>query len=805
MQRKNGEYAMKRKTNEHKPRIKWADATAKQRFKRIAGFFGIVAAAGVFALIVLAVYIHLITPKLSPTRFASLARTLYIYDANDQIIARLDGGEDRTLCDINTIDQNVKNAFIAAEDVRFYSHIGIDPRRMAGALLANIKSGGYAQGASTITQQLVKLTHLTTEKTLTRKLCEIDLALQVERRYEKDEILAMYLDTVYFGGGYYGIEAAAAGYFGCSASELNVTQAATLAAILKSPSAYAPHVDPEACRQRRDLILDIMAQEGMLDAAEAARCKAQQLNILDQNNEESDYNWYVDQALYEAAACLNISLDELYSGGYRIYTCLNTTLQAECETILSDESIYPRAPSGELAQGAAVVMQSDGGVSAIVGGRTYECALCFNRATDALRQPGSLIKPIAVYAPAVEEGGMFAASYVVDEPVDFDGYRPENYGGGYSGAMMLRDALAQSTNIPAVKILSELGANTGFAYAQRAGLTLDEQDQTLSLALGGLTQGVTPLSMCASYAALCAQGTYHEPYFVRTIVYDDGTTAYTHEDTGNYFVSTQTAFELAEMLRYTTQNGTAAELAAVDAPLAAKTGTVDYAGIGNRDIWAAAYNDAYAAVVWMGMDETNSQSYIPAGSTGGTNSARALAQIFMQLYPDGTTRWFSKPNGVVEIEIDRTSSNRAGAPLLATAHTPQDDRLSVFVKAQNVPQQSGTYWTPPQAPRDLSVSCDAQGVPVITFTMEQSEALYQILRSEAGGEEICVATLDGSYQQACYRDVSAPSGVRLSYRIQAVHAQSGEPGGISGAAQTIRPSSGNLYSTPRQDEQDEAS
>ena len=310
--------------------------------------------------------------------------------------------------------------------------------------------------------------------------------------------------------------------------------------------------------------------------------------------------------------------------------------------------------------------------------------------------------------------------------------------------------------------------------------------------------------MCASYAALCAQGTYHEPYFVRSIVYDDGTTAYTHENTGSYFVSAQTAFELSEILRYTAQSGTAAELASVSAPLAAKTGTVDYAGIGNRDIWAAAYNDAYTALVWMGMDETNVENYIPTGATGGTNSARALAQIFMRLYPDGTTSWFSKPDGVVEIEIDRTSSDQEGAPLLATAHTPQNDRLSVFVKAQNVPRQSGTYWTPPQAPQDLAVSCDAQGVPVITFTMEQSEALYQILRSEAGGTQTCVATLDGSYVQACYRDVSAPSGVRLSYRVQAVHAKSGEPGGISNAVQTIRPSSGQLYSIPRQSQTNDA-
>ena len=222
-------------------------------------------------------------PPLSPARFAALSQTLVVYDKDGVPAARFDDGQDRTLIDASILPQNVKYAFVAAEDVRFYSHRGIDIRRMFGALLQNVKSGSYAQGASTITQQLVKLTHLTSEKTITRKLFEIDLALQVEQRYSKDEILSMYLNTVYFGGGYYGIEAAAQGYFHCSAAELTTAQAAALAAVLSSPDAYAPHLHPDACAARRDLILDIMAQQDFIDAQEAVRAKNTPLSVAEQD------------------------------------------------------------------------------------------------------------------------------------------------------------------------------------------------------------------------------------------------------------------------------------------------------------------------------------------------------------------------------------------------------------------------------------------------------------------------------------------------------------------------------------------
>ena len=766
---------------------------------RLAKLGIVFAAAAAFFLLSFAVFclcVHMAAPPLSPARFAALSQTLVVYDKDGVPAACFDDGQDRTLIDASILPQNVKYAFVAAEDVRFYSHRGIDIRRMFGALLQNVKSGSYAQGASTITQQLVKLTHLTSEKTITRKLFEIDLALQVERRYSKDEILSMYLNTVYFGGGYYGIEAAAQGYFHCSAAELTTAQAAALAAVLSSPDAYAPHLHPDACAARRDLILDIMAQHDFIDAQEAVRAKNTPLSVAEQDG-RSGHGWLIDRALYESCEILGIDLCDLYGGGYRIFTTLDPELQAACEAIFSDESLYPRAPNGELAQCAAVVLDQNGGVCAIVGGRNYESALCFNRATDARRQSGSVIKPICVYAPAIEENGAFAMDVVVDEPTDFGSYEPHNYGGTYSGKILLCDALAQSVNIPAVKLLSELGPQTGLAYAKRAGLPLTQQDQSLALALGGLTQGVTPLEMAGAYGALCAKGTHHEPHFVARIETADGETLYEVSPKTQFFVSEQSAYTLSEMLRYTVQTGTAAALQNAGVPLAAKTGTVDYEGLGNRDIWAAAYNDRYCAIVWMGMDETNAESYLPASATGGRNSTEALCRIFRALYPDGGDDWFAVPDGMEEVSFERAGTLNAGTPVLSGSYTPKDDRMTLFVTPENAAANKSRYWRPADPPQDLTVQLDTQNVPTVTFSMGDNRCYFELWRKSANGRETQLATFDGAEPGTVFRDVLAPVGTALSYRVRAVHKQSGVGGAFGESVRAIRPLQSLIFTLPR--------
>ena len=436
---------------------------------------------GVCALVALALFCLSVwvwqvaqSVELDVGRITNAGQTLHLYDGSGEQIASLHGAEDRTAVSLEEIPQHVRNAFLAVEDVRFYSHSGIDIKRIFGALLADLRSGSLEQGASTITQQLIKLSHLTSEKTLERKVQEAILALELEAQYSKDEILEMYLNYVYFGGGAYGIESAAWRYFGIHASELTVAQGALLAGIVKSPSNYAPHLDPEASVKRRDLVLSLMAENGFLTEEEAQEAMAEPLVLNEQADTGYDHGYYVDAALDEACELLGLDREGLYSGGYRVYTYLDTELQELCEALFEDPSLFPEdAADGEPVQAALTVIDPESfGVTALLGGRSYDVQRGFNRATDMRRQPGSTIKPVLVYAPAIDRFGYTAASVMLDEPTDFGGYQPQNYGNKYYGLVTLREAMLRSLNVPAVKLLSNIGVRTGKTFAERLAFPL---------------------------------------------------------------------------------------------------------------------------------------------------------------------------------------------------------------------------------------------------------------------------------------------------------------------------------------------
>ncbi|NLB61047.1 MAG: penicillin-binding protein, partial [Clostridiales bacterium] len=303
-------------------------------------------------------------------------RSLIVYDKDGFEVSVLKMSENRIYVSIDTIPETVRNAFIAAEDVRFYKHSGFDVKRIIGAAIADLKSGSLDQGASTISQQLIKLSHLSSEKTFKRKIEEAILAYQMERQFEKDEILEMYLNYCYFGGGFYGIEAASRGYFGISASKISVSQAAMLAGILKSPSRYAPHINLEASTSRRNLILRLMTDYGFLDSTQyetALNEKAviTKTDFLDQRG------YFIDSALQEACEHLGITLDELLSGGYYVYTSLDSDVQNKCEEIFADNSLFI---DDEIQAAIAVVSPKTGMVSAMVGGRNTNVAMAYNRA-----------------------------------------------------------------------------------------------------------------------------------------------------------------------------------------------------------------------------------------------------------------------------------------------------------------------------------------------------------------------------------------------------------------------------------------
>lgn len=699
-----------------------------------------------------------------PANILGAQQSLILYDGENGEILRLHDKEDRVSIPLSDVPDLVQKAFISAEDARFYEHPGVDVIRIVGAAWADIKAGGYVQGASTISQQLIKLSHLTADKTISRKLEEAVLACQMETRYSKDEILEMYLNYVYFGGGYYGIEAAALGYFGVHAKDLSVAQGAMLAGILKSPSNYAPHLDFEASLARRDTVLSLMAEYGYLDDQGLADAKGETMVILhDGTASEEGRNYYVDAALQDAMEILQIDSETLLSGGYRIYTAMDSAIQNQCEAIFQQDDLFP----GD-AQGAIVVQEAGTGlIRAMVGGRgAYDTAMAFNRATDIRRQPGSVIKPVIAYAPALEGYGYTAATMLLDEPTTFAEYSPRNFGNKYYGWVTLREAVTRSLNVPAVKVLSDIGVSAGKAFAQSCGIPFDPQDTSLTLALGGFTYGVSPLQIAGAYAAFASQGIYNTPTCIQRITDSTGKELYVYEPENRRVMSEQNAYILTSMLQSAIQEGTGHRLKDLDIPLAGKTGTVGE-GEGNRDAWMACYSADYAAAVWIGYD-TSQDGALPQDATGGKYPALILEQLFQGLYQDRAPKEFSMPSGVNAYKLDKRTLEMFHEPVLATALTPSSAiQTEVFVEGTQPTAQS-SYWVVPSPPGEFRVYLGGDGKPQIAFTGRESFAQYQLYRQNGTESPQLIKTWDGK-GAVTYGDDSALPGCTYTYYILPVH------------------------------------
>ena len=699
-----------------------------------------------------------------PANILGAQQSLILYDGENGEILRLHDKEDRVSIPLSDVPDLVQKAFISAEDARFYEHPGVDVIRIVGAAWADIKAGGYVQGASTISQQLIKLSHLTADKTISRKLEEAVLACQMETRYSKDEILEMYLNYVYFGGGYYGIEAAALGYFGVHAKDLSVAQGAMLAGILKSPSNYAPHLDFEASLARRDTVLSLMAEYGYLDDQGLADAKGETMVILhDGTASEEGRNYYVDAALQDAMEILQIDSETLLSGGYRIYTAMDSAIQNQCEAIFQQDDLFP----GD-AQGAIVLQEAGTGlIRAMVGGRgAYDTAMAFNRATDIRRQPGSVIKPVIAYAPALEGYGYTAATMLLDEPTTFAEYSPRNFGNKYYGWVTLREAVTRSLNVPAVKVLSDIGVSAGKAFAQSCGIPFDPQDTSLTLALGGFTYGVSPLQIAGAYAAFASQGIYNTPTCIQRITDSAGKELYVYEPENRRVMSEQNAYILTSMLQSAIQEGTGHRLKDLDIPLAGKTGTVGE-GEGNRDAWMACYSADYAAAVWIGYD-TSQDGALPQDATGGKYPALILEQLFQGLYQDRAPKEFSMPSGVNAYKLDKRTLEMFHEPVLATALTPSSAiQTEVFVEGTQPTAQS-SYWVVPSPPGEFRVYSGGDGKPQIAFTGRESFAQYQLYRQKGTESPQLIKTWDGK-GAVTYGDDSALPGCTYTYYILPVH------------------------------------
>ena len=701
-----------------------------------------------------------------PELIQNCDRSLLVYDCEGELMCAA-GSVKRICVKLDELSINTVNAFISAEDNRFYSHDGIDLYRVLGAAWADIKAGSYVQGASTISQQLIKLSHLSSEKTLDRKLEEAVLAFELEQKFSKDDILEMYLNYVYFGGGYYGIEAAALGYFGVHAAELSTAQAAQLAGILKSPSSYAPHIDAEASIARRNNVLRLMNEYGYIDAGELAEALAEESVIL--RGFPNERSCFADAAIDEAAKLLGMDRSSLLVSGMRIYTTADSKMDELCALLMSDDSAYP----DENAQGALAVLRADGSVAAMIGGRGIYEGGSLNRAADIERQPGSLIKPVLVYAPALQIGGYTAATLLNDEPTVFGDYAPRNSDGKYYGTVTLRQAVERSLNIPAVSVLADIGLPNAIMFASRMGVSFEGEKPGLALALGGFTHGVSPLEMAGAYTAIANGGVYIKPTTIERICGADGEVVYERSVSGERVMSEANAYILTSMLKSAAKVGTGRRLSVTGLPIAAKTGTsVDGSGV--RDAWCAAYTSEYVAVCWMGTDSSASGS-LPEDAVGGSYPAELLRRLFAGVYENRQCPDFCRPPEVEETEIDVFDAER-GRICAAGEYTPEEYRETEYFLYGTEPLQESGYWQLPTPPRELGWSMNSAGEPVISFVAESSIFCYRVMRRSSDGAEECIAEFKGRLGCLSIADGTAKPGAMYAYRVVALHPDMKENG-----------------------------
>lgn len=535
-----------------------------------------------------------------------------IFDRNGRVVASIQNGENRELVPLDEISKAMQYAVIASEDIRFYDHFGIDPRGIARALFTR----GTRGGGSTITQQLAKNLFLTADRTVTRKVADMWLALQLERTLSKKQILEMYLNQVYFGHGAFGVQAAAQKYFGKKARQLEIGEAAVLAGLLPAPEYYSPYRNPEATQELQAIVLQRMVDAGFITPEEAREAKEKRLKFANTPDYAYRAPYFTSQVLKQLTDRFGPDLVE--RGALRVHTTLDLALQEEAEAIIRT-GVARYQKFAKVGQGALVAVEpGTGAVRALVGGTSYDSSQ-FNRAVQALRQPGSTFKPF-VYLAAFSQGYL-PGSTLEDAAVNFGGYRPQNYDMRYHGTVTFEKALAFSYNVPAVKVADMIGIDQVINTARLAGIT-SPLPAELSVALGSAE--VTPLELAGAYATLGADGAYAEPHMIARVEDQKGQLIEQTQTRGTVVFAPEAVSALHRCLVGVVDYGTGAG-AKIGRPAAGKTGTTSE----NRDTWFAGYTPDLACVVWLGNDDN---SRLAKSATGGQLAAPLWARFMRKAH-----------------------------------------------------------------------------------------------------------------------------------------------------------------------------
>ena len=644
------------------------------------------------------------------------------------------------------IPNTLKNAFIAIEDKRFYSHNGIDVKRMLGASLNNIKSGKYKEGASTITQQLIKNTHLNSEKTIKRKLSEIKLALLLERKYDKNAIITMYLNHIYFGENCYGVKSASHRYFAKELHELSASECATLAAIVKAPTYYSPTSNAKRCKERRDLILKEMRKQQFIDEKTYLASIQEPLTVLKDNSAHAKD--YLKEVMSEVEQILPFPLFS-YGNTITIYTGLDPKTQ-------------------EILEDLSFTLPENAHFSAIALNNQQNLVSAF-RSTIGMpyRQTGSTLKPFSVYGPAIEQDFIDESTLILDEPISYSGYKPHNYGEQYHGYVSAKYALAHSLNVPAVKILDGIGVKSARNTLKKLGFHITEKDNSLPLALGATNFGISLKDITNAYSTLAKGGEYEKCTFVQQILADSAPIYIKNSGKSRVF-SQETSFLLTDMLKESVNSGTAKKLSYLPFETAAKTGTVGTA-TGNTDAYTISYTENYALGVWLGAKEGEMNNSV----SGGNLPATLSMEIWQELNKKTSVGAMPPPPSEIKrVALHKPSYKNELKEYLASDTDVAENKIFTYYKKNRVPPTLNLK-KPTQKAEFLEVKTDNFNVCIILCVKEDGDfALFREEKTQNSppkAEQLCSLTKTDHF---LFLDETATQGKSYRYFIQEITATS---------------------------------
>ena len=600
--------------------------------------------------------------ELDVNKLERIRHTVTVVDQDGNIIEKDLYAKSRTFVPLEQVPQSTVDAFISIEDKRFYKHKGVDYKRMLGALKNNVVSASLKEGASTITQQLIKNVYLSNEKTFKRKLREIRLAKKLEKVYTKNEILESYLNVLYFGNDVYGIGQAAERYFGKSVSDLKLDESALLAGIINNPSSFNPVTKPDAALKRRNTVLRRMEKNGKITQSDMLLFSEKEINVL--SPAKKPINLYVDNAINEAAEQSGMSVDELFDRQAIVTVDISKGVFNAIFNTMSD------------------ILQKIGYNYRIIIVDNSAASVIFDHSNlgsvdNVKRQPGSVIKPFVSFSPAIEKKSVFPASVIDDEVTDFNGYKPKNFSDKYYGKVTVADSLKYSLNVPAVKLTDMVGLPYAKNIASRFGIEFSVNDTGLAVALGGLHDGVTLNALADAYATLGRGGLYGKSGYVSS-VYADGKRVYSRSPFVRRAIGEDTAYLITDMLMDCARDGTAKKLSEFG-NVAAKTGTVER-GEKNSDAYCIAYTPKFTVAVWFGDDTDEHEGKLYGGKQPAEVARAALAAL-----NDRTQ--FDMPESVCRLEVDYKKLYDEKIVYLASPVLPKRYRKSFLFAKNNVPKR----------------------------------------------------------------------------------------------------------------------